>query len=78
MPPTTQRAPVVVLLLASAPPALAGRAQEIGREAERVSHLKDVKGDVPVTIKALLSAPPIINHFQNRSWLFNFFHLEDL
>lgn len=53
-------------------------AQEIQREAERVCHLKDVKGDVPATIKAFLSAPPIINHFQNCSWLFNFFHLEDL
>lgn len=53
-------------------------AQGIRREAEWVCHLKDVKGDVPMTIKALLSAPPIINHFQNCSWLFNFFHLEDL
>lgn len=53
-------------------------AQEIQREAECLCHLKDVKGDAPVTIKAFLSAPPIINHFQNCSWLFNFFHLEDL
>lgn len=53
-------------------------AQEIRRETEWVCHLKDVKGDAPVTIKALLSAPPVINHFQDCSWLFNFFHLEDL
>lgn len=49
--------------------------QETWSKAEWFCHLKDVKGDVPVTIKAFLSAPPITNHFQNCSWLFNFFHL---